>query len=1289
MKNFAKPPVIFVLCFTFIISNLYAVVAPKNRTEIPDVVKTFMKANESTYSQNELAQEMEQRRLLREALHREGQRITDAALVPKTLNVPVLVGKFSDSGSDQWNTSELQKELFSGPWSDGTMKQYFLDNSYNQLIVNGSVYGWYTASKKKNDYGKNVYGMPPTGRAPEFVREMLQAADASVDFSQFDNDGDGEVETVFIVHYGRGAEGYNTPKNHPNDIWSHQTKLSNYTSQGGKYKTNDKTSSGKDVYVDTYNIQPAISNDGSSMIEIGIFCHEFGHVLGLGDLYDRDYSTQGIGEWGVMGFGNWNEPESPAHFCAYHKIKLGWITPVEVKHDMTGVSIFNTEQNPTVHKLWTNGNTNGKQYFLVENRQRIGFDRHLNGAGILIWHVDENMPDNDTDSHRLVDLEEADGLADLDVISRKNRGDDSDCYPGSSNNQRFDVNSSPNSKNYKFNDTKCGVVNISTSGATMTADLLVGVSELDVDLLVKDGPNDNGNEPSPDVPWWVESEIWIDNDSDGKADKPAEGMENLLWTKVYNNGSEDAANVKVSFYQSTPSMGLLYPSKANFIDDEDISLLKKNGGSDKVSVKWNIPKNPPKVDHYCIGVIAGHTKDKAQQEKPRLDNNISQINYMPLVKKSGELAPGALQKMAGLETKFRIINDNEYEWPYRIYLDIVDLPRGWSASVDPEQVVIPPRGSVEGTLYLSIPQAQHGDSGYVRIILEDDEYKVTEGGVDYSIKIDDVPPHPQEGLFARGYFFGGDQIPDKAPTVRLDWPKIPEDARGQKEDVVYYKIYRSKNPEFGLSRRTLIDSTAIDIRPDEQGYQWFDSVDLTQGPFYYTITAVDAAGNESEMGNVSPVRFIIYGNVSYFDEPYRPVSETEIVLDGEHPLITNEDGFFEYPEVNAGFHTLEIFKEGDLRNGLDDEDVTTLLHRLAFLHELDEVQHYAADVTEDGHISGADAIALSRYLHPLESYVGETGQWRFHPPAHEFDLYYEKAANFQGLIKGDVNLNWALFGDQSPGRQDYGNFRNLTFAVNRCNIADKTESQSTVAELFIPSQIELVPGTIAEIPVYVSSDSAIGLLQCVIEFDSSVVEFDGLASQIPFIVLSAANADCPFQANSNGTNNNVLVQLFGSGSHSFSGANKLLCKLLFYVRESATNTTPFFFDVDPSHSFLTTLHLTDIAGEQINFIHGSGSTTAVGDDESATKPQQFMLYQNYPNPFNAETVITFDVREKCHVSLKIFDLLGRLQRSLVAREMEPGSHSVRVNSSALSSGVYFYRIEMGGYSAVRKMVVLE
>ncbi|MBD3343130.1 MAG: T9SS type A sorting domain-containing protein, partial [Candidatus Lokiarchaeota archaeon] len=121
----------------------------------------------------------------------------------------------------------------------------------------------------------------------------------------------------------------------------------------------------------------------------------------------------------------------------------------------------------------------------------------------------------------------------------------------------------------------------------------------------------------------------------------------------------------------------------------------------------------------------------------------------------------------------------------------------------------------------------------------------------------------------------------------------------------------------------------------------------------------------------------------------------------------------------------------------------------------------------------------------------------------------------------------------------------------------------------------------------------------------------------------------------------------------------------------------------------TTLHLTDIAGEQINFIHGSGATTAVGDDGSATKPQQFMLYQNYPNPFNAETVISFDVREKCHVSLKIFDLLGRLQRSLVAREMEPGSHSVRVNSNALSSGVYLYRIEMGGYSAVRKMVVLD
>jgi hypothetical protein len=340
-----------------------------------------------------------------------------------------------------------------------------------------------------------------------------------------------------------------------------------------------------------------------------------------------------------MGSGGWNTPGSPAHMSAWSKIQLGWIIPVEVDHDMISATLLNAEQNPAAHKLWTYGSYSGKQYFLVENRQAVGFDKNLHNSGLLIWHVDESRSDNDTESHKMVDLEEADGNNDLDNAKYGNRGDNGDCYPGSTNSTVFDNSSNPNSRDYNSNNTHCEISNISGSATTMTADLIVGTAELKVDLVIKDGPNDNGNEPSPDYPWWAKSDIWIDNNSDGKADLPAKGMDNLLWARVFNFGTEDAANVKVKFYQSYPALGLLFPSKANFIDDDTISLIKKNKGSDKISVKWKIPTPPPKIDHYCIGVIAENDKDKPAQEKPRYENNLAQINYVYLVKKAGQVVP--------------------------------------------------------------------------------------------------------------------------------------------------------------------------------------------------------------------------------------------------------------------------------------------------------------------------------------------------------------------------------------------------------------------------------------------------------------------------------------------------------------------------------------------------------------------------------------------------------------------------------------------------------------------------
>ncbi len=88
-------------------------------------------------------------------------------------------------------------------------------------------------------------------------------------------------------------------------------------------------------------------------------------------------------------------------------------------------------------------------------------------------------------------------------------------------------------------------------------------------------------------------------------------------------------------------------------------------------------------------------------------------------------------------------------------------------------------------------------------------------------------------------------------------------------------------------------------------------------------------------------------------------------------------------------------------------------------------------------------------------------------------------------------------------------------------------------------------------------------------------------------------------------------------------------------------------------------------------------------------PKQFMLYQNYPNPFNPSTVIKFEIPRETFVTLKIYDVLGRLVKSLVNEEKPAGDYSINFNAANFSNGVYFYRLKAGNYSQVRKMVLLK
>jgi immune inhibitor A len=347
------------------------------------------------------------------------------------------------------------------------LRDYFLESSYGNVDVLVTIAGWFRLPQTyayyvDGNYGFNAYPQ----NAQKMAEDAVWAADPTVDFSQFDNDNDGYVDALFIVHAGPGAE----VTGNPNDIWSHAWSTVNVPYVDG-------------VYAFGYSTEP---EDG----KIGVFCHEAGHnIFGLPDLYDYDYDSRGVGKWSLMAGGSWNGAGNyPAHMDAYSKVKSGFVTPQVPATNQTGVLFPRVMDNPHIYKVWTNG-TQGLQYFLVENRQRVGFDYYLPGAGILIYHVDEAQSNNNHQwypgytqyGHYLVAVEQSDGLWELE--KNYNSGNAGDPYPGSTVNRFFNSSTTPDSKDYDFNDTYVAIGNISDSGDTMTADIHVtptSVEEFDV-----------------------------------------------------------------------------------------------------------------------------------------------------------------------------------------------------------------------------------------------------------------------------------------------------------------------------------------------------------------------------------------------------------------------------------------------------------------------------------------------------------------------------------------------------------------------------------------------------------------------------------------------------------------------------------------------------------------------------------------------------------------------------------------------------------------------------------------
>ena len=393
----------------------------------------------------------------------------------------IILVDFSDN---QYTCQAAQFDSLIYGDNQGSLRDYYSEVSFGKFTISKQsvIAGWYRAPQPYSYYIGAEYGIsdPYPHNAQGLVVAACALADPDVDFSQFDEDDDGIVDALFIVHAGPGAEETGN-KNH---IWSHQWQLSNTNPPGpGQYATNDG------VAVDQYSMEPEtlVSSPGGC-ITVGVFAHEYGHILGLPDLYDRDQgSPYSIGMFGIMAAGSWGRAHdtllpgsSPAHFCAWSKYQLGFVSPVAVERfgvtKLENQSVPCAASNSVAIRLlddpggpdWDYPHGGSGEYFLVENRYRTGFDRSLPGDGFLILHIDDTRNSNDNQGHPLVGVMQADGDT-TPLLS--DWGNAADLWKDRT--YGFGDSSRPTSFDYEGNPTGAWVYNIGPADSVMTASFWV------------------------------------------------------------------------------------------------------------------------------------------------------------------------------------------------------------------------------------------------------------------------------------------------------------------------------------------------------------------------------------------------------------------------------------------------------------------------------------------------------------------------------------------------------------------------------------------------------------------------------------------------------------------------------------------------------------------------------------------------------------------------------------------------------------------------------------------------
>ena len=286
--------------------------------------------------------------------------------------------QFQAAHDKQFYEDFANKENYVSGEFRGSVRDYYHAQSDGQFELTFDVIGPLTAPMSYQYYGQNA-SSGSDAHVGTLVTWALEQCKGKVNFKDYDWDGDGYVDQVFLLYAGQGENYEGAPSD---NIWPHMFYLT--SSDYGKV-----WDTGEGVYVNTYACSCEL-NQKKGCDGIGTVCHEFSHCLGFMDLYDTTYSGgYGMDDWDLLHSGNYNgNGFCPANFTGYEKWVAGWIEPTELRKDTIVSAMKSLSDGGDTYIIYNENNRN--EYYFLDNRQRTGWDSALPGSGLLITHVDYN-----------------------------------------------------------------------------------------------------------------------------------------------------------------------------------------------------------------------------------------------------------------------------------------------------------------------------------------------------------------------------------------------------------------------------------------------------------------------------------------------------------------------------------------------------------------------------------------------------------------------------------------------------------------------------------------------------------------------------------------------------------------------------------------------------------------------------------------------------------------------------------------------------------------------------------